>query len=284
MDATAQGPTWDATAAWIRNPGLARKSRSPLFETSGEIMKFKQIALVAALSAALAPAFAAVNNLNTDAAELYIVVFNDDVGSYTLDLGVTLGEFKAGAVTAGYTFSRTVGSAFPDFGANPVSWGLQADSVDGAFSGSEAAMLTTTIGGGAPSSNFVNWEQSVFVMGQFAQQINVLGSHFTQANGDQFSAKGEAGHYTEQVYIGSLGFGIGNAAGASSPLYLLSGAADNATLLSQKFVGTAVFEGRTFTYTSNIVSPPIPEPGTYALMLAGLAGVVGFARRRSRRD
>ncbi len=247
-------------------------------------MKFKQLALAAAMSAVIAPAFAVVNNLNTDAAELYIVVFNDDVGSYTLDLGVTLGDFKAGAVTAGYSFSCTVGAAFPDFGANPVSWGLQADAVDGAFSGSEAMMLTSTVGGGAPSSNFVNWEQSVFVMGQFAQQISILGSHFTQANGDQFSAKGEIGHYTEQVYIGSLGFGIGNAAGTSSPLYLLAGAADNATLLSQKFDGTASFDGRTFTYTSNIVSPPIPEPGTYALMLAGLVGVAGFARRRARRD
>ena len=36
------------------------------------------------------------------------------------------------------------------------------------------------------------------------------------------------------------------------------------------------------TYQGSITLTPVPEPGTYALMLAGLAAVAGVARRRTR--
>lgn len=42
-----------------------------------------------------------------------------------------------------------------------------------------------------------------------------------------------------------------------------------------------IFDGETFTRASFVVSAPIPEPGTYALMLIGL-GLVGFRLRLRR--
>jgi len=44
-----------------------------------------------------------------------------------------------------------------------------------------------------------------------------------------------------------------------------------------KVSGTAV--GATASYGGNIVATPVPEPETYAMLLAGL-GVVGFLARR----
>ncbi len=250
-------------------------------------MKFKQLALAAALSVAIAPAFAKIS-FTDDTSEIFALVFNDDLGSYSLDLGITLGDFKAGAITAGYSFAANIGTAYPSaFAGQTVSWGLIAVDADG-FSGSEFSMLIGGSNGFTPPANFVNWEQAAATMGGFALTLSSKDSgptgHFQAVNGDEFSAKGEVSQYTDNVFIGSLGYPIGNAVGTSTPLFLLS-SADNTTLDIQKFQGLASFDGQTFRYASTVVPPPpIPEPGTYALMLAGLVGLSAVVRRRIRRD
>lgn len=57
-----------------------------------------------------------------------------------------------------------------------------------------------------------------------------------------------------------------------------------AALIAGLFAGTAYFNIHTSTFGGGEIRGflvPVPEPATYALMLAGLAGVAGWARRRS---
>jgi hypothetical protein len=82
---------------------------------------------------------------------------------------------------------------------------------------------------------------------------------------------------------GNLDFAQGNAVGvASSLLYITSADEFDSGLpvTSSVFLANATFNGTTLTI--NAAAAAVPEPESYALMLAGLAGLAVLRRRQQR--
>lgn len=248
-------------------------------------------AAAALLSAALVPAFAAINTID-DTAELFAIVVDESVGSYTLDLGITFADFVAGALTHGYTFSKATGPVYGSFSsadADPTDgsafagtrWMILAVDSEG-FSAMDFHYLTTTNGGGAPGIDLTGFETGAASMGSnFVAGVSVLPTHSSTANGENFAAVGESAAFKEADWFGTFGLYAGNKIGETSPIYSLS-SADGSTLDVIKFDGKASFDGTTFAYQSTAPLNPVPEPETYALMLAGLGALAVAARRRKR--
>jgi hypothetical protein len=134
--------------------------------------------------------------------------------------------------------------------------------------------------------------------GNFFNAINNTGSHPPQSdytiNGSSINPETESG----RAYFGEAGGltptyngGFGNArstnvvGGQSFFYYVTRSSTSNLTtakVLIDAFgndigMGVWAFDGQTLSYTT-----PVPEPGTYALMLLGMAGIGALVRHRSR--
>lgn len=280
-------------------------------------MMFKKIAAAAALLAA-APAFAAIASGTSGNGELFLVVADSAAKvSYTLDLGVTQNDFfVVGQADAGYTrdwalndaqFASFIGAAAE---AN-LQWAVMANETTGGTAvGAQRTFSTFRVGTEALLGQWVNGLFSAGTattqMGTFFTGVNTTGTHGTPGvplnfgvNGSSFNREtdpnrgyfGEANGLTPSFNNNTpSGLVNINDVNVSSNFYYItrSGTDQLAPVLVDPFNNAAAMgkftlqRDDTGRYNLDYTIPAVPEPGTYGLLLAGLAAVGFVARRRSR--
>lgn len=255
----------------------------------------KTLAAAAAIAAVSAPALASIKQVNNGTSELFLAV-GDANGSFILDTGVTLDSL----LTAPASFSRAVASAaWTSYTAADTNlFDGASNSTTGTrwalfvYDGStlpefDAQRVITTLGKGLTAANVHieagTMNQSVAKTGNVGQAANGTGTHISVANGSSYNPKGTPGYATAVDFFrfSDANTLIGNKVGDSSALFLMQGdATDGADstlpVIASQLGLTANFNGTTLTVTA-----AVPEPESYALMVAGLA-VVGFVARRRR--
>lgn len=261
-------------------------------------MKLKLKALAAASAMLFASgAFAAINNAETGttagpanyAGGSDLVFYAWSAGqSYVQDLGVSMGAFQpsSGAANMTQVFSLLNPSAYSQL-TGTINWGVAAvhsnTTVPTALG---QDYLFTTVNANVPATG----------TGSLAVQTNVgvkntVGAFDGFANFSGTTAGGYYDNATDQANwatslqnkIGpsSLVFSATNAVGASGIEFLMidtpNASTTQKTTVQTAFAGTFGFDGTALTYAVAAV----PEPGTYAMLLAGLMMIGGIARRRT---
>lgn len=268
-------------------------------------MKLKMIA-AAVLAATSLSSMAAVQT--NDNAELMLVVFDaasgsasdPGIASYVLDLGISMNQFLTSTTSAsgyGFSFDLSSSAAFAQYQAADTNlfdgntkWAIVAvDMIDANSPVPGDLRLLSTKTPGTQFSNFSNgdWSVSMQQVGFKIIDINGSGTHITSdaSNGESFNAKGSAGYFPPFDLLGSLNYDMGIAVGTSSNVWLSQRTNDyDETVSIEGFgqgnvggLGVASFNGTVLTYTVAAV----PEPGSVALLMAGL-GALGFVARRRR--
>ncbi|MBT9493347.1 MAG: PEP-CTERM sorting domain-containing protein [Paucibacter sp.] len=255
-------------------------------------MQIKKIALAALVAVAASPAFALIDGagLPMGQAELVFIAYNDKA-SFVKDLGITTDAFLA-QVNAGSFSVSVLGSEYSRFlaqtsgvatewsivAANPIEFGFNpgeinyygTKNVDQATLGVNNQLfndgvqgLSTYFGtvddaannagiGIDAGINNIEWTGMAGTV-EYARGFHNLGNAYATNN--------LVGVEAEMVYLTS--------SSANSTHLVVGGAMGNPTL-------RANFDGANITANVALV----PEPGTYALLLAGLCAVGFVARRR----
>jgi hypothetical protein len=281
--------------------------------------KLKTLAAALVTAFAVPAALAAIAPGTTGNGELFLSVFDDAAKlSYTLDLGVTQNDFFTnGQKEIGAKFSWAVNdAAFTSFlgqvSASNLQWSVLAiDSTGGTAKGAYRLFNTVRAGdeGLVSTTNNAKFFNGMGTSqaGTFFNAINTTGTHGTPGvpldyavNGSSVNADSDAGNAyygngsvgLSTTLNGNTPFNMANVVGTASSFYYLtrSGADQNAAVAVDQFnnsqkqasflLSAAPGLAGASSYTLTYALAPIPEPQSYALMLAGLAIVTSIARRR----
>jgi hypothetical protein len=283
-------------------------------------LKSKLKAVLAAVTFAFAGAAVAdINPGNTTSGpqsnngELFLSVWNTTLQvSYTRDLGINLSNFLPSGAVAPVDNGAGVDYAFgagPTIGAgNVLNPGYNLTfGLDGTAASSTLATLLGTAGtiwSVVGSENFgndrmlftSNAPSPTFATGQLTTATGNVVSHLGGVNALQSGAADNTANGSSTATPPSIAYSGGTVFGSNIGTFGFSTAAS---------VGTAMnfwFANQTATTTSTISqfdggqwllasdgtlswdvaqAAPIPEPGTWAMLAAGLAMIGGIARRRS---
>lgn len=257
-------------------------------------MKLKLIA-AAALLAATGAANAAIDNGATGNGELFFTAW-DGANSYTYDLNTTIDAFQASvsATGTGTYLDATLDTLFTTYlstanmatmvwnivavdanGARRVvdtysslpSTTVQADQTRNAISATQSFIGAVNTGIAAQG----NGNSAVFAINTPGYANNTTGIRFGSNNGGsaQFSIN-NTGTTANNSYENGLGMVL-IGAGASG-----IAATTFTPYMDEGFAVRAYFDAS----SGRVTIAAVPEPETYALMLAGLALMGGIARRR----
>jgi hypothetical protein len=251
-------------------------------------MKLKMIAAALVLATS-GSAHALIVDGSTGNGELFMTVL-DAVGqkSYTLDLNLTMNDFLSGvAANASYNYAADANmTSFLSTAAGPLVWAIGAMDAFGANASDYHRYIST--------ASTINLASTVT-----NDKLKLLGARGAELLGDTNADIGGNASlividpsrlaYADSASWGSNWGGAANftatgAIGDSMNLYLArqsSGAfaARNSPSIYQALSFNGNAYQATLDMSGNLQVAAVPEPETYALMLAGL-GLVGFMARR----
>jgi PEP-CTERM motif len=252
-------------------------------------MKLKTLAL-AALVAVAAPSFAAVQTAGEIGQAEYVLVATNAAGSYFQDLGVSTDGLATMLNTTGSFTQAVTGTEytkFLNFGGTNTTWSIVAVQplADGFSPGEINAWTTVNVNQAlgriqnSQSNDGTNNLTTAFIKNDNASNPKL-------DNNTKASAFGTSTYLSNGLLNFNGFFNTRNAVGTSSEMVYLtpsSDVTDEATQYSvlKNVYGsayTATFDGSTVSLTAAVAA--IPEPSSYAMLLAGIAAVGFVARRR----
>jgi hypothetical protein len=215
----------------------------------------------------------------------------------TWNFGTNTRSVNGAAVTGDYAWSGAVSSFFSS-AVGDIRWGvIGADNVSGAISGTNTLLNRNMLATGSPTqTNVTNYTSSAAVssgIGAFQNFVAAqagTGTHATNADGASTATTGNAFLNTTQRgnFNGQLPWTYLSDLDTTTNLFLVKQLANPVVYqLGQTYgVDTLLSAGAmTVRYDSGInllTVTAVPEPETYAMLLAGLAIVGSLVRRRNR--
>jgi hypothetical protein len=255
------------------------------------------VALVGAVGQASAAVSAGIDGINSPNGELVFYAFGADntgkVATYVKDLGVAFNSF---ATTPSFSAINVATgdnnwSSFASAGLTNIQWGVFATQ---ATSGTPTAANTWKILTTANGNNAVVQKNSVGV-GGYSNINNAIAAlngidtnyaantsyYFAPAAVDQATQSGNFGTYLGSD-LGSSGvfFNTTNAVGTTAAFFSVNRGIGNNTKVDtvSNLDGTKVWSFNANNELSYVAA--VPEPESYAMMVAGLLMLGAVARRR----
>ncbi|MDP1789496.1 MAG: hypothetical protein Q8L12_02895, partial [Methylibium sp.] len=248
-------------------------------------MKLKKLAAALAL-VATAPAFASIALPNTGNGELFAVVYDSvDQASYTLDLGVFIDNFNGNG-----SYSYTLGGAnWNGFVGAAGTDNLQFAVIGGDSTGQSVAnpsRLFTTVNAATTAltqqqlTNAAS-NTTVYANNQVTVSANTTHAGDATVNGSSWDVVGNNAYFLAQsmntfnTVTAGAAWGNNNAAGTSAAFRSFSkvSTGGGTQALQTTYDGVWTLGQQQGNWTLSYSVAAVPEPGSLALMLAGLGAV-----------
>jgi hypothetical protein len=242
-------------------------------------MQLKKIALAVAAAATMVSSFAAVNT--TNAPELVFIAWNDK-GTFGKDLGVTLDSLTK---TTTFAVAGSNWTSFLGLNGAGTQWMVASfSSINDGFSVDDRVLKTTINSIAAPvSMDNLGLNDGGNTISIKWAEMSIVGGNV--ANHEMFASLGSLGDVNDvNANYATLGDRLptGSAVGQTASFFRYATSSDDSALMSTltdlsapATHNTANFTGTTLTVTA------VPEPTTYAMLIAGLLGIGFMVRRRN---